>query len=242
MAAHDLLIFIPTYNERDNIELIVAGLRQHLGRIPILFCDDNSPDGTRKVIEDIASVDGAIDVISRSAKLGIGSAHKVGLREAHRRGYSRVLTMDCDLTHQPSDCSQFTAAAGGDVVVGSRFADSSSLADWNWMRKALTHAGHFATTRLLGLPYDATGALRLYRLDRLGIAWVDEVRSDGYAFFFESLMVLQARGAQIIELPIRLPKRTYGSSKMSLREVARSIALLVRLAVRRQEISRHDRP
>ena len=240
MAANDMLIFIPTYNERDNIEPIVAGLRQYLGRIPILFCDDNSPDGTRKVIEDIAVGDGAIEVISRATKLGIGSAHKVGLREAHRRGYSRVLTLDCDLTHQPSDCVRFTQCTDGDVVVGSRFADKSSLADWNWMRRFLTNAGHVATSRLLGLPYDATGALRLYQLDRVGITWVDDVHSDGYAFFFESLMILQARGARITELSIRLPKRTYGSSKMSLREVARSVTMLLRLAARRQEISRHE--
>jgi len=240
MAANELLIFIPTYNERDNISPIVTGLREHLGRIPILFCDDNSPDGTRQVIEEVMRLDGAVDVLSRSAKLGIGSAHKLGIREAHRRGYRRVLTLDCDLTHQPSDCARFVDNTDGEVVIGSRFADRASLADWNWMRKFLTHAGHFATTRLLGLPYDATGALRLYRLDHIGSAWLDDVRSDGYAFFFESLMVLHARGVRITELPIRLPKRTYGSSKMSLREVARSISLLIRLAARRRELSRHE--
>lgn len=236
MRDNDLLVFIPTYKERDNVRLIVEGLRYNLGLAPILFCDDNSPDGTYDEIMEIAHRDGAIDVMRRPGKLGIGSAHKDGIREAARRGYRRLLTLDCDLTHQPSDCARFVDYWKGDVVVGSRFTDPESLADWNWIRKALTRGGHLATTWLLRLPYDATGALRLYHLDRLGTDWLDQVQSDGYAFFFESLMVLHARGVPIAELPIRLPKRTYGSSKMSFTEIAKSISMLFRLAVRGQRI------
>jgi dolichol-phosphate mannosyltransferase len=238
MSDKDLLIFIPTYKERENVRLIVEGLRYNLGKVPILFCDDNSPDGTYDVIMELAREDGAIDALKRPGKLGIGSAHKDGIREAARRGYSRLLTLDCDLTHQPSDCARFVSHDRGDVVVGSRFVDRESLADWNWMRKALTLGGHLATTWLLRLPYDATGALRLYHLDRLGSDWVDQVQSDGYAFFFESLMVLHARGAKIEELSIRLPKRTYGSSKMSISELLKSVGMLLRLAARRREINR----
>jgi dolichol-phosphate mannosyltransferase len=238
MSDNDLLIFIPTYKERENVRLIVEGLRYNLGKVPILFCDDSSPDGTYDVIMDLAREDGAIDAILRPGKQGIGSAHKDGIREAVRRGFRRLLTLDCDLTHQPSDCARFVACERADVVVGSRFADRDSLADWNWLRKALTLGGHIATTWLLRLPYDATGALRLYHLDRLGSEWLDQVQSDGYAFFFESLMVLQARGAAIEELSIRLPKRTYGNSKMSLRELVKSVSMLLRLAIRRREISR----
>jgi dolichol-phosphate mannosyltransferase len=216
----------------------VEGLRYNLGPVPILFCDDNSPDGTYDVIMELAREDGAIDAMKRPGKLGIGSAHKDGIREAARRGYRRLLTLDCDLTHQPSDCARFVAYDRGDVVVGSRFSDQQSLADWNWLRKALTQGGHLATTWLLRLPYDATGALRLYHLDRLGTDWLDQVRSDGYAFFFESLMVLHSRGVAIEELSIRLPKRTYGNSKMSIRELVKSVAMLLRLAARRREITR----
>jgi dolichol-phosphate mannosyltransferase len=234
MSEKDLLIFIPTYKERENVRLIVEGLRYNLGDVPILFCDDNSPDGTFEELRSLASKDDAIDVMRRPGKLGIGSAHKDGIREAARRGYRRLLTMDCDLTHQPSDCERFIACGEGDVVVGSRFVDPSSLADWNWMRKALTHGGHVATTWLLRLPYDATGALRLYHLDRIGVEWVDAVTSDGYAFFFESLMVLHDRHVAIRELPIRLPKRTYGSSKMSMRELCKSVGMLLYLATRRR--------
>ena len=87
MDDKDLLVFIPTYNESENVRLIIEGLRYNLGRVPILFCDDNSPDGTFELIQSIAREDGFIDVIHRESKLGIGSAHKVGIREASRRGY-----------------------------------------------------------------------------------------------------------------------------------------------------------
>jgi dolichol-phosphate mannosyltransferase len=238
MDDKDLLVFIPTYNESENVRLIIEGLRYNLGRVPILFCDDNSPDGTFELIQSIAREDGFIDVIHRESKLGIGSAHKVGIREASRRGYRRLLTLDCDLTHQPIDCVRFVACQKGDVVVGSRFKDRSSLADWNYIRKAITLGGHLATTALLGLPYDATGALRLYHLNRLGVDWLAGVQSDGYAFFFESLMVLHSRGAAIEELSIKLPKRTYGSSKMTLKEFLKSCLMLLRLAARHREINR----
>jgi glycosyltransferase involved in cell wall biosynthesis len=238
MENKDLLIFIPTYKERENVRLIVEGLRYNLGPVPILFCDDDSPDGTYEAIRELAAEDSNISVIRRPGKLGIGSAHKDGIREAVRRGYRRLLTMDCDLTHQPSDCVRFVAYERGDVVIGSRFVDREALSDWNIIRKCLTKAGHLATSWLLKLPYDATGALRLYHLDRIGDAWLSQVASDGYAFFFESLMVLDARGAVIEELSIRLPKRTYGSSKMTLREIIRSVSTLLYLAARRRELPR----
>jgi dolichol-phosphate mannosyltransferase len=232
------LIFIPTYNERENARLIVEGLRFNLPGVPILFCDDNSPDGTADLLEELSATFGGIEVHRRPAKLGIGSAHKFGIREAFGRGVSTLLTLDCDLTHQPSDVARFAAHPSGDVVVGSRFRRGESLAGWNPVRRALTKAGHAATRCLLGMPYDATGALRRYRLDRLGADWIDEVESDGYAFFFESLMVIHRREFSIEEISIDLPKRTYGSSKMSTVEILRSIRLLFSLAIR----ARRPRP
>lgn len=237
MIDNDLLIFIPTFNERENVRLIIDGLRRNLGDVPILFCDDNSPDGTGEAIKEIGRHDVNVNVIFRPGKLGIGSAHKDGIREAARRGYRRLLTLDCDLTHQPSDCARFIEHTRADVVVGSRFVDPESLADWNWIRRTLTRAGHLATTWMLGIPFDATGAMRLYQLDRIGTDWLDRVDSDGYAFFFESLMVLHSRAASIAEIPIRLPKRTYGNSKMTLREIFKSLWMLLCLAWRRRGIT-----
>ncbi len=229
----DLLIFIPTYNEKDNVRLIIEGLRFNLPGVPILFCDDNSPDGTSDLLRELAKNFIDIEVVTRERKLGIGSAHKFGIRRATELGYARLLTLDCDLTHQPNDCAQFVRHKGGDVVIGTRFRGPNSLGDWNFVRKTITRAGHIATCLLLGMPYDATGALRRYNLRRLGSDWLSEVQSDGYAFFFESLMVLNRRGAIIEEIPIDLPKRTYGSSKMSFMELFRSCKMLGFLAVKR---------
>ena len=236
----DLLIFVPTYNEKDNVRLIIEGLRFNLPGVPILFCDDNSPDGTSSLLRELANEFGDIEVVTREGKLGIGSAHKFGIRRAAELGYRRLLTLDCDLTHQPSDCARFARHEGGDVVVGTRFKGSNSLADWNLVRKYITRAGHIATCILLGMPYDATGALRRYNLKRLGSDWLSEVKSDGYAFFFESLMVLDRKGAEIEEIPIDLPKRTYGSSKMCFAELFRSCGMLAILALRRFAHSRQD--
>jgi len=229
----DLLIFIPTYNEKDNVRLIIEGLRFNLPGVPILFCDDNSPDGTSALLRELAKEFGAIEVVTREGKLGIGSAHKFGIRRAVEAGYKKLLTLDCDLTHQPSDAAKFAHHEAGGVVIGTRFKDKAALADWNMYRKMITHAGYLATQFFLGLPYDATGALRRYRLDRIGSEWLKDVESDGYAFFFESLMVLNKRGSSIVELPIHLPKRTYGSSKMSIMEVAMSVRMMLGLFLKR---------
>lgn len=226
----DLLIFVPTYNEKENVRLIIEGLRFNLPKTPILFCDDNSPDGTSEILNQLAREFDDIQVVTRVGKLGIGSAHKFGIRKAAELGFGAILTLDCDLTHQPSDCARFAAYPTGDVVLGTRFHRSDSLADWNPVRKTITRLGHLATCFLLGMPYDATGALRRYRLDRLGVEWLEAVESDGYAFFFESLMVLSARGAKIEQIPINLPKRTYGSSKMSTKELVQSFIILLKLA------------
>lgn len=238
MSAPRTLVFIPTYNESENVRLIIEGLRFNLPDLPILFCDDNSPDGTADRLDALGAEFGQITVHRRPAKLGIGSAHKFGIAEARRLGYDQLLTLDCDLTHQPSDVARLFHHPPADVVLGTRFARAGSLAHWNVVRSAITRLGHLATRGLLGLPFDATGALRRYRLDALGTDWLGQVESDGYAFFFESLLVLQHRGARIAEIPIDLPKRTYGSSKMTVAELVRSCRMLLGLAARARRLKR----
>jgi len=225
-----LLIFVPTYNEAENVEVLFGQIRALGLNADILFLDDNSPDGTGQIIDRIAAENANVRTIHRTGKLGIGSAHVAGIRWAYEHGYKTLVTMDCDFTHSPDRIADFLAQAEGfDVVVGSRYMQKDSLQTWNLMRKTLTWVGHLLTTTLLRMPYDATGAFRLYRLDRIPAALFDLVESQSYSFFFESLYVLWLNGARVKEIPVELPARMYGHSKMRLKDVVRSTELLVYL-------------
>jgi dolichol-phosphate mannosyltransferase len=217
------LVMIPTYNERENVERICRDILALRIDIDILFVDDSSPDGTGQVLDALAARHANVCVFHRPGKLGIGSAHHAGIERAYEQGYQRLVTMDCDYTHPPEYIPRFlTLAETHDVVVGSRYMQEESLREWNLFRKGLTLHGHFLTRNLLGMKYDATGAYRAYRLDRIPRQTFDLVHSRGYSFFFESLYILSRNRHSVHEIPISLPARTYGHSKMSWREALRS--------------------
>ena len=178
------LIFIPTYNERDNVKEIVQQIKSLGLNLDILILDDNSPDGTGEIIDALAENDDKIFVKHRGGKEGVGSAHLEGIRFAYERGYHILITMDCDFTHDPNVIPGFLANADQfEVVVGSRFMNNESLADWNLYRKLMTHVGHMLTHRLLKIPFDATGAFRLYRIDKIKQDLFKRVKSKSYSFF-----------------------------------------------------------
>jgi dolichol-phosphate mannosyltransferase len=225
-----ILIFIPTYNEAENVEVLFNQIHGLTLDADLLFLDDNSPDGTGQTIDRLAADTPRVHTIHRTGKLGIGSAHATGIRWAYDHGFKLLVTMDCDFTHSPDRIVDFLAQAEEyDLVVGSRYLQEGSLKTWNPLRKTLTHVGHWLTTTLLRMPYDATGAFRLYRLDRIPAGLFDIVSSMSYSFFFESLYVLWLNGFRIKEIPLELPARTYGHSKMALKDVLRSTWLLVYL-------------
>lgn len=227
------LLFIPTYNERENVEDIHGQIRALGIDLDMIFIDDASPDGTGAALEELARADPRLSVIHREGKQGIGTAHLAGIRYAYAQGYTSLISMDCDLTHEPSRIPEFIAAASdSELVVGSRFARRDGVADWNLLRKSLTKIGHLLTTRVLRVPYDATGAFRLYRLDRIDPAVFDLVTSTSYSFFFESMYLLCRTGVHVREIPMKLPKRTYGHSKMTIRDVMKSVQMLLALYVR----------
>ena len=226
------LIFIPTYNERENVEPMCAELLALGLAADIVFMDDSSPDGTGEVLDALAKKHPRVAVIHRPAKSGIGSAHKDGIAYAYDHGYERLVTIDCDFTHSPSLIPAFLARAEtADVVLGSRYLEQDSLSEWTLFRKTLTRLGHFLTESMLGIGEDATGAFRVYDLKKIPRELFDLVESRGYAFFFESLLVLKKNGFTVAEASIALPARTYGSSKMSLSEVQRSVSTLMTLLV-----------
>lgn len=226
--SHDVLVFIPTYNERGNVENICTQILALGLPLDLLFLDDNSPDGTGAVLDGLAARHPNVRVIHRPGKLGIGGAHLDGIAWAYAQGYPQLITMDCDFTHTPADILKLRAAAvGHHVAIGSRFMEKGSLPGWNPLRRLLTATGHFLTRTLLRMPFDCSGAFRVYDLTNISPEIFRLVRPRGYAFFFESLFVLNRNGCSINEVPIVLPVRASGDSKMSLREMWRGVSRLL---------------
>lgn len=224
--SHQRLIVIPTYNEADNIDFLVAQLIEAKLEADILFVDDSSPDGTADRIRALAVKYPFIQVLSRPAKSGVGSAQRDGLLLGYDMGYAEVATMDADLTHSPRDLRRFLNYAAGDIVIGSRFHSRGGLPGWSWDRRFLTHMGHLLTRICLSIPYDATGALRVYRISQIPRRVFELTQSNGYAFLFEILFLLDANGFSIRELPIVLPGRIVGRSKLRIADLLHSVSLL----------------
>ncbi len=221
------LVFIPTYNEKENVEKIFSDISKLNLGIGFLFLDDNSPDGTGDILDRLANQHKEINIIHRDKKSGIGSAHLTGIRWAYMHGYEKLITMDCDFTHLPEYIPAFIDYSSDyDVVIGTRFKLKESMEEWSYFRKFLTNAGHALTKYLLRMPYDASGAYRLYRLDKIPLAVFDLATSSGYSFFFESLYILNMKKFKIKEVPIILPARSKGHSKMDFSEARKGIFYL----------------
>lgn len=224
------LIFIPTYSERENVgpmceQIVALGLDADL-----LFLDDDSPDGTGELLDALAAKHPSMRVIHRKGERGVGGAHLAGIAYAYDHGYEKLVTMDCDFTHAPSDIPMMLAeSVGADVTIASRYMERDSLPGWSVARKGLTKLGHLMTENLLGISNDATGAFRVYDLERVPREIFDLVTARGYAFFFQSLFIMHQNGLVFRDVPIKLPARTYGHSKMSIAEIRRSVGQLVTL-------------
>lgn len=228
MTSADTLILLPTYNEVGNIEKMYKLIRCTVPDAEILFIDDKSPDGTGRVIDNLSSRDPSVHVIHRAGKSGIGSAHKEGIDWAYKYQYSLLVTMDCDFAHSPSYLAEFISRSRkSNVVIGTRFVLKDSLSEWNLFRKCITYLGHFLTWALLALPFDCTGAFRCYNLKSIPKKLFELIPAKDYAFFFQSLNILYLNNIKIVEVPISLPARTYGSSKMSLLNIFGGILQLI---------------
>lgn len=234
LMSEKILVFIPTFNEAANVERIFQQIIQLHLNTDILFLDDNSPDGTGKIIDKIASQFTQVSVIHRAGKLGIGSAHKEGIQYAYEHNYDVLITMDCDFSHSPNYISDFIKNKNeADIVVGSRYIKKNSIANWSLLRQFLMHLGHFLTVTILKMPYDASGAFRLYNLNNIDKNIFSLVRSNGYSFFFESLFIIHFNKKRIFETPIVLPSRLNGSSKMTFRDALKSLEFLFTLFIRK---------
>jgi len=217
-----ITIVIPTYNEAENLPKVVSALlSQPVPQLKILVVDDNSPDGTGKIADQLAARHpDRLSVLHRSKKEGLGRAYLHGFEIALTDGAEAIGEMDADFSHPPEKIPELAAAIEHyDVVIGSRYVPGGSL-DKNWplWRKSLSAFGNFYARAILGLPIrDVTGGFRLYRRQTLRGMPLERVRSDGYVFQVEMTYLAYLCGFNFHEIPIYFADRKWGESKMSLR-------------------------
>lgn len=220
-----VLVVIPTYNEADNLTWIVSRVRQAVPSVDILVADDNSPDGTGAVAEQLAGQDRRVHVLHREGKQGLGAAYLAGFGWARRRGYDAVVEMDADGSHAPEDLpAMLTAARDADVVIGSRWTSGARVLNWPLRRLLLSRCGNLYARLALGMPVsDATGGYRVYRLSALDALDLESVCSQGYSFQVELSRLAHRAGVRIVEVPITFAERERGRSKMSPLIVAEAL-------------------
>jgi dolichol-phosphate mannosyltransferase len=232
LMAERALVVIPTYNEAMNLPLIVPQILAQDPRIDVLVVDDNSPDGTGRIADDMVAAEPRIHVLHRSTKAGLGKAYLAGFQWALERDYEFVFEMDADFSHDPNHLPLFLeAATDADVVLGSRYRQGKvTVVNWPISRLILSYAANIYARAVTGLPlYDGTGGFKCFRRRVLEAIPLDAVRSNGYAFQIEMSFRAWRRGFRIVEIPIVFVDRTEGQSKMSRRIVWEAIWMVWRL-------------
>jgi dolichol-phosphate mannosyltransferase len=211
------IIAIPTYNERENIVNLVQAIQSAAPATDILIIDDNSPDGTGKIADEMAARDNTIHVMHRPGKLGLGTAYIAGFHYAIERGYDFVFEMDADFSHNPTYLPRFFELAGNaDVVIGSRYVKGGGTPNWSPLRKFISGGGNMFARAMLGIPvHDCTAGYRCYRTTALRALNLDAIHAQGYAFQVEMTYNFWKSGFRIRELPIIFEDRRVGKSKMS---------------------------
>ncbi|WP_405710548.1 MULTISPECIES: polyprenol monophosphomannose synthase [unclassified Streptomyces] len=212
-----ILVIIPTYNEAENIKPIVSRVRAAVPDADILVADDNSPDGTGKVADEIAAEDSQVQVLHRKGKEGLGAAYLAGFRWGTENGYGVLVEMDADGSHQPEELPRLlTALKGADLVLGSRWVPGGRVVNWPKSREMISRGGSTYSRLLLGLrTRDVTGGYRAFRAETLEGIGLDQVASQGYCFQVDLARRAIEAGYHVVEVPITFVDREIGDSKMS---------------------------
>jgi dolichol-phosphate mannosyltransferase len=223
--AGPVAVIIPTYNEAENVEQIVARVRQAVPAADILIADDNSPDGTGELADKLAVADEHVHVLHRLGKQGLGAAYLAGFGWALDRGCGAIVEMDADGSHDPAELPALLAAlADADLVIGSRWIRGGTVRNWPRSRELLSRGGNAYARVMLGLPvHDATGGYRAYRASTLNDIGLHAVRSQGYCFQIDLTLRAVRAGKKVVEVPITFTERTHGTSKMSRAIVAEAL-------------------
>lgn len=225
------LVIVPTYNERDNLPPMAERLLKLPVPVDLLVVDDNSPDGTGKIADELAAKHPNIHVLHRSEKNGLGRAYLAGFAWALARDYEFIMEMDGDFSHNPDDIPKFLEAAeNADLVLGSRYCNGIRVINWPLRRLLLsTTAGRYVRW-ITGMPFtDPTGGFKCFRRRALEAINLSEIRSNGYSFQIEMTHRVWRQGMKVVEVPIVFTDRFQGTSKMSGKIVREALIMVWRL-------------
>jgi dolichol-phosphate mannosyltransferase len=226
------LVIIPTYNERENIDLLLDRLLALPCGVEVLVVDDRSPDGTAERVRARQAADPRVHLLERPGKMGLGSAYRDGFRYALARGAEYVFEMDADFSHDPDSIAAFLEQVKDhDLVLGSRYLDGKvTVVNWPLSRLILSYTANLYARWITGLPvYDCTGGFKCFRRRALEVVNLDRVRSDGYAFQIEMTYKCWKKGMRIREIPIVFVDRRAGVSKMSRKIIWEALWMVWRL-------------
>ncbi len=230
------VVIVPTYNERDNINILLNDLLSLPVNLSVINVDDNSPDGTGELSDAWAArYPDRVQVVHRAGKLGLGTAYIAGFKRAFQADFDRIMTMDADFSHHPRYIpSMLDLSRERDIVIGSRYVPGGGTLNCSAKRKALSRGANTFAKVMLGLrAQDCTAGCRCYRREVLQAINLDGIRSNGYSFLIEMLFNVQRCGFSIGEVPIIFEDRRRGTSKISQNEVVRALQTVERLSVRR---------
>lgn len=233
-------IILPTYNERDNLEILVKKILKVLNKESlsgnIIIIDDNSPDGTGKIAQKLSLTHpNQVFYIKRGQKQGLGSAYLVGFKKALELGAKYIFEMDADLSHSPRDIPRFLKAMKDyDLAIGSRYIPQGKIENWNINRKLISRGGTIYAKTILGLPInDLTSGFKCFRREVLEKIDLNNIQSDGYAFQIELTYKAAQRGFKIKEIPITFYERKAGISKFSKKIFFEAISVVWKLRLKK---------
>lgn len=231
-----LLVSIATYNEKENLARLVADILKAVPHAHVLIVDDNSPDGTGQIADELASSDQRIHVLHRTGKLGLGSAIIAGMKYSISNGFERFVSMDADMSHDPKYLPALTSFSDKcDVKIGSRYIPGGGVVNWPLKRWVISRSVNVLTRVLLRIPArDASGGFRCYRTALLRRVNLDGLWSKGYSFQEEMLFRCIHLGGKVEETPIVFVDRLVGASKANVREMVRSLLVLFKLGLAAQ--------
>lgn len=221
------LVILPTYNEAENLTILIPRIFKYIPDVSVLVIDDGSPDGTSAIAEELKSKFPKLEAINRGRKMGLGSAYRSGFQWALKNGFAEIIEMDADMSHRLRDLRKMLEVKGADLIIGSRWITGGGIENWSKGRQFLSKLANRYVQFALKLGVnDATSGFRVYQSSLLEKFPLDSMRSDGYAFQIEITRAARRAGAKIVEVPITFRERVSGFSKMSKRIVLEAIFLV----------------